>query len=67
MKVKQTNITQAELDRIKERNILKAKTFYSSAPYSTKTYMALKTKLPIKFIQDNWMTITGMLFPLENK
>lgn len=61
--VKGSRISQADLEKIKEVNIRKAKAFYALFPHSTKTYMALKTGLSYKFIETNWMIITGMLFP----
>lgn len=57
MKIKVTGINQSDLKDIKERNLKKAKDFYRCAPYTTKIYMALKTKLPLTFISDNWSLI----------
>lgn len=31
-----------------------AKDFYLSAPFTTKVYMVLKTKLDIAFVSNNW-------------
>lgn len=59
LKVKVSSILNPEdLAKVKARNILKAQSFYDSCPFSTKVYMALKTKLPMSFIQDNWDEIT---------
>lgn len=54
-----SNLDTEFLKKVKARNIKKAKSFFEYAPFSNKVYMALKTKLPMSFICDNWVEITG--------
>lgn len=35
-----------------------ARSFYLSQPFATKVYVAMKTKLPISFIQKHWDKIS---------
>lgn len=58
-KVKVTEgFSEKDAIRIREIQLNKAKTFFQSCPFATKVYVAMKTKLPMGFIVDNWEEIT---------
>ncbi len=59
MKVKISDLDFEKLKQVKSKNILSAKSYYKTAPFATKTYLALQLKMPISFIIDNWAEITA--------
>jgi hypothetical protein len=52
-------LTDAEMAKIKAKNIRKARVMYAAFPAATRVYLCLKTGLPLKFIMDNWEEITN--------
>lgn len=59
MKIKVTEgFSKIDASRIKQIQLNKAKAFFQSCPFATKIYVAMKTRLPITFIQENWREIT---------
>lgn len=53
MKIKIGILNDRDILHIKEINIKKAQACIAAYPFATVTYIALKTKLSIKFILDN--------------
>ena len=51
-------LDRKSLQRIKEINIQKCILLYQSFPAANKVWLALKTGMPFKFIDDNWDKIT---------
>lgn len=51
-------ITEEDIAKIKAYNIRKCQLLYQSFPIATKVWMALKTKISMSFIVDNWEEIT---------
>jgi len=58
MKIKVIDCDEKSLQRIKEININKAKIVFQLQPFATKLYVAMKTKLDLEFIKNNWPEIT---------
>ncbi len=58
MKVKVSNTTEADLKRIGELQLKKAKALYQSQPFVTKTWMAMRG-FPMSWLNDNWTEITN--------
>jgi len=50
--------TEQDAKRMREINLRKARSFYESCPFATKVYVSMKTRLTMKFIDDNWEEIT---------
>lgn len=42
-----------------EELLIICKTYYAAAPFATKLYLALQTKIDYDFISKNWLKITG--------
>ena len=53
IQVQRFDDSDPDLDRIKTRNLQRAKDFFAACPFATPTYMCLKTGLPLQFILDN--------------
>lgn len=58
MKVKVKEVTAEDLAKTKQIQLNKCKAFFQIAPYATKLYMAMKTKIDLDFISKNWEEIT---------
>jgi hypothetical protein len=65
MKVKASKLNKKDLKRIKQIQLNKIKSFVETHPFVTLTYIALKTKIPMKFILDNKKKIENY-FPKSN-
>jgi len=50
-------MTKKDLLKLEERSMRIARAFYISQPFTTKVYMAIKTKLTMTFIHKNWEEI----------
>lgn len=59
MKVKVSDITDADLHKIEKDNIKKCKAVYNSFPVATKTWIALKTGINMSFISKHWKDISS--------
>lgn len=57
-KIPYGSVTNEDLEKIKQRNLLQCKLLFQSFPIATKVWLAMKAKVPLKFIQDNWEEIT---------
>jgi hypothetical protein len=42
-----------------EELLVICKSYYAAAPFATKSYLALQTKIDYDFISKNWLKITG--------
>ena len=57
-KIGVSTLSDKDLKKIGDMNLIIAKNFYSLNPFTTKTFMALKTKISMSFIINNWDEIT---------
>lgn len=57
-KIPVSKITDKDLEKAKQLNILRARIKFQTFPAATKLWVAIKTGLPILFVQNNWEEIT---------